>query len=114
MNVTVKGLNINYDEVGSGDGILLLHGWSSSNQVYKGIMNLMKDKYRLVAPDFPGCGKSETMDTPWTLDDYVDFILEFIDAVGLVNPILVGHSHGGRVSLKLAADQKVIPPSWSW
>lgn len=110
MNITIKGLNINYEEVGSGDGILLLHGWGSSNQVYKGIMNLMKDKYRLVAPDFPGCGGSQTMPTPWTLDDYVDFVLEFMEKVNLKNPILVGHSHGGRVSLKLAADKKVLPP----
>ncbi len=110
MNVNVKGLNISYEEVGSGDGILLLHGWGSSNQVYKGIMNLMKDKYRLVAPDFPGCGSSEIMKSAWTLDDYVDFVLEFMDAVGLENPILVGHSHGGRVSLKLAADKKVLSP----
>ncbi|MBO5725649.1 MAG: alpha/beta hydrolase [Clostridia bacterium] len=110
MIINVKGLNINYIDEGTGDGILLLHGWASSNQVYNGIINLMKDKYRLVAPDFPGCGGSQTMPTAWTLEDYVDFVLEFMEKVGLSNPILVGHSHGGRVILKLAADHKVLPP----
>ena len=56
MNVTVKDISVNYIEAGSGPDILLLHGWGSSNQVYSGIINLLKDKYHLVAPDFPGCG----------------------------------------------------------
>ena len=110
MNVTVKDISVNYIEAGSGPDILLLHGWGSSNQVYSGIINLLKDKYHLVAPDFPGCGATPAMEKPWTLSDYTDFVLEFIEKTGLKNPILVGHSHGGRVSLKLAGDGLLNPP----
>ncbi len=110
MNITIKGINVNYQDVGSGQPILLLHGWGSSCQVYKGIINLLKDSYRLIAPDFPGCGSTPAMDTPWDTDDYVDFVLEFLNALDIINPILIGHSHGGRVCMKAAADRKIAPP----
>ena len=60
--------------------------------------------------NFPGCGNSQTMPTPWNLDDYCDFVLEFMSKMELVNPIIIGHSHGGRVTMKLTADGKVSPP----
>ncbi len=64
----------------------------------------------MYAPNFPGCGKSEIMKTPWTVDDYCDFVLEFIKELNIENPILIGHSHGGRVILKLAGTNKLNPP----
>jgi pimeloyl-ACP methyl ester carboxylesterase len=73
-------------------------------------MNALSNKCRLVAVNFPGCGKSETMNEPWNLEDYCDFCLEFMKNVGLENPILIGHSHGGRVILKLTAEKMVNPP----
>lgn len=110
MNAVIDGLNIEYTEQGSGQAVLLLHGWGSSYDVYKGIMNALSDRCRLVAVNFPGCGNSDTMAEPWKLEDYCNFVIKFMDAVGLHDPILIGHSHGGRVSLKLAADGTVKPP----
>ena len=70
MNVLIDGLNINYTDEGQGAPVLLLHGWGSSNEVYKGFINTLKSRCRLVAPDFPGCGKSDTMSEPWDLQRY--------------------------------------------
>ena len=110
MKILVKDIEINYEQIGSGSDILLLHGWGSSNDVYKGIMELMQGSYRLTALDFPGCGKSGTLPEVWTIDTYADFVLEFIEKTGLVNPILIGHSHGGRTVLKLAGEKMLTPP----
>lgn len=110
MKILVKDIEINYEQTGSGPDVLLLHGWGSSSDVYKGIMELMQSSFRLTAPDFPGCGKSGTLPNVWTIDDYAEFVLEFIEKTGLQNPILVGHSHGGRTVLKLAGDKKLNPP----
>ncbi len=110
MVVTVDGLRINYTELGQGIPVLLLHGWGSSNEVYRGIMNSLCGRCRLVAPDFPGCGGSDTMSEPWDIERYADFTLKFMKAVGLENPIMMGHSHGGRVTLYMTAKGLVSPP----
>ena len=110
MTVNIDGLNIEYITEGEGQPVLLLHGWGSSFDVYRGIINTLKNRCRLFAVNFPGCGGSDTMDTPWSLDDYCHFVLKFMAAVGISDPILIGHSHGGRVLLKMAADGMVNPP----
>ena len=110
MNVLIDGLNINYTDEGQGTPVLLLHGWGSSNEVYKGFINTLKSRCRLVAPDFPGCGKSDTMAEPWDLQRYCDFVLKFMKAVGLNNPVMMGHSHGGRVTMYMTATGMVNPP----
>ena len=110
MNIKIDGLNIEYTEEGQGIPVLLLHGWNSSFEVYKGIISALRDRCRLVAVNFPGCAGSDTMPNPWSLDDYCDFVLKFMKAVKLDNPIMIGHSHGGRVILKMAATALVNPP----
>ena len=111
MNICIDGLNIEYTSAGSGDiPVLLLHGWGSSFDVYKGIMAALSDRCTLYALNFPGCGSSDTMESPWNLDDYCTLVMKFIKAVGINNPILIGHSHGGRVSLKLAATKAFDVP----
>ena len=110
MIINIDGLNIEYIEEGQGTPVLLLHGWASSFDVYKGIINTLKNRCRVVALNFPGCGNSDTMKTPWNLDDYCNLVLKFIKAVNLENPIMFGHSHGGRVTLKMVAEGMVNPP----
>ncbi len=109
MEVTVNGLKLNYEQSGTGPDVLLLHGWGSSTVVYKSIMQNIAG-FRFTALDFPGCGKSETMAQPYTLDDYCNLVLEFIKAAGLIEPVLCGHSHGGRVCINLAGSGLYTPP----
>ena len=109
MNIIIDGLNISYLDEGEGTPVLLLHGWGSSKEVYRGIINTLKGRCRLIAPDFPGCGESDTMTAPWTLDDYCSFVLKLLDALNIQNPIMMGHSHGGRVTLYMTAKGMLNP-----
>lgn len=110
MDIRIGQLNINYCEYGSGPDVLLLHGWGSSCELYEFLCQSLADGFHFVAVDFPGCNKSEIMKRPWDINDYADFVMEFIDKTGLNNPILIGHSHGGRVIMQLAGSGRLYPP----
>lgn len=111
MFTEISGLNIEYTVSGEGNiPVLLLHGWGSSFDVYNGIIAALSDRCRLYALNFPGCGKSDTMEKPWDLDDYCDLAVAFTEKLGIKDPVLIGHSHGGRVILKLTAEKRLCPP----
>lgn len=109
LKINIGGIDINYIDEGQGECVLLLHGWGASSASYRGIINTIKHKYRCIAPDFPGCGESGIMESPWTVDDYVLFVKRFCDALSITDPIMFGHSHGGRVTLKAAAEKVFCP-----
>ena len=111
MFTEIGGLKIEYTVSGSGkQNVLLLHGWGASFDTYKGVISALSDRCRLYAVNFPGCGQSETMKSPWTLDDYCDFVKCFAENLNIEDPILIGHSHGGRVAMNLAAKKIMNPP----
>lgn len=110
MFLSIDGLKIEYTEKGEGDAVLLLHGWGSSFKFYESIIDNLSSRFRTVAVNFPGCANSETMKEPWKLEDYCDFVLKFMKELKIQNPILIGHSHGGRVILKMTAEGMVNPP----
>ncbi len=111
MFTDIKGLKTEYEIFGAGSiPVLLLHGWGASFDTYRGIASALGDRCKLYAVNFPGCAGSETMPEPWDLDDYCEFVLEFVSKMELDNPVMIGHSHGGRVTMKLVADGKLNPP----
>lgn len=110
MNCQVDQLNIHYTDEGSGPVILLLHGWGSSLDAWRMIKNEFAGKFRVVALDFPGFGGSDMPPCAWSVEDYAAFTLRFMNEIGIINPILVGHSFGGRVIVKLAGTGRVSPP----
>ena len=78
MKTKINGLNINYIDEGCGKLLVLLHGWGSNIELFKGIIDFAKAKYHVVAMDMPGFGKSDEPKEPMNVDDYVSFVLSFI------------------------------------
>lgn len=103
MNKTVKGLNINYIEEGEGELVVLLHGWGSNITLFNASVELLSKGYKVVTMDMPGFGGSEEPKEPWCVDDYVDFVLEFLKDYDFNQVTLLGHSFGGRVIIKLCS-----------
>ncbi len=104
----VNNLNINYIKEGNGEFVFILHGWGSSCEVFKNSMSLMAEKYCVVVPDLPGFGETEEPKEPWCVDDYVDFVIDFISEFKAKKVVLMGHSYGGRIIIKLA-NRKNLP-----
>lgn len=101
MDILIDGRKVHYIDEGQGPEVLILHGWAAPAETYRRIIDYLSPRCRVVAPDLPGFGGSEEPDAPWTVDDFVDFTLKFAEAVHLSAPVLIGHSHGGRIIIKL-------------
>lgn len=98
---TVNGLKINYEEKGEGDLIVLLHGWGSNITLFANMMELLSKKYKVVAMDMPGFGKSDEPKEVWDVSSYVQFVIDFLKDYDAKEVMLLGHSFGGRVIIKM-------------
>ena len=88
MNITIDGYNINYKISGPADAartLVVLQGWGTELGLYDSVAAAVNDSFRVVQFDLPGFGDS------------------FIEALGIKKAVLLGHSYGGRVIIKLAA-----------
>lgn len=106
MKIKLNNLDINYEVHGSGKPLVLLHGWGSNIGNFKPVINYYKKHFKVIALDFPGFGQSQEPKTPWTVDDYADFTLDFFEALEIEDAIVFGHSFGGRVSINIASRDK--------
>ena len=93
-------------EAGSGPGVVCLHSNASSSSQWRGLMDSLSRRHRVLAPDAYGAGKSPgwPMDRPLTLADEAEFIEPVLQRAG--SPlVLVGHSYGAAVALIAALRQ---------
>ena len=104
MVVTVNGIETNYLALGepSETAVVMLHGWASNSELYRASAVPLSANYYVLAPDFPGNGVTPEPPGEWCVDDYADFTAAFIEQMGVKRVILLGHSFGGRVIIKLA------------
>ena len=107
MIIKVGQISVNYIDEGEGDVILLLHGWGANITLFKGIIETLSKGHRVIAPDMPGFGKTAEPPEPWCVDDYVDFIAEFLNRLQIREFSVIVHSFGGRVLFKLNARENL-------
>jgi len=101
-HLDVYGIRVRYKAQGSGEQVLLLHGWGSSLDSMTALFDALTPAYSVFAIDFPGHGKSELPPERWGVCDYTDCLLQVMDALGLERPHVLAHSFGGRVAIRLA------------
>jgi pimeloyl-ACP methyl ester carboxylesterase len=85
--------------------IVVLHGWGAHIEAVAPILTALEGAPELIALDLPGFGESEPPQQAWDVDSYARFMVHFLDELAVERAHLVGHSHGGRVSIALAADE---------
>ncbi|EOD00759.1 alpha/beta fold hydrolase [Caldisalinibacter kiritimatiensis] len=102
MKVNIDGLNISYVCEGEGKNVLLLHGWGANITTMLPILNHLKDRFKVYAIDLPGFGESDKPKEIWGNFEYADIVKKFIDKMEMKEVILIGHSHGGRISIILS------------
>lgn len=105
--IKIDDISVNYIDEGEGNVILLLHGWGSNITLFDGIIKALSPSHRVIAPDMPGFGKTAEPSAPWCVDDYVDFVMKFIDRMQLKEFSVLVHSFGGRVLFKMNARENL-------
>lgn len=109
MLLKIKDTDVHYIRYGKEktQTLVFLHGWGQNIQMMKPVADPFEDQFDLIILDLPGYGKSSEPKYPWTVEDYVDFLKEFFEKLKVENPILIGHSFGGKISLLFASKYSV-------
>ena len=99
--MNIKDLYINYIQYGNykGKDVVLLHGWGQNIEMMDPIGKGLSKDFHITIIDLPGFGKSSEPPYGYTVYDYYEVLCEFLDKLKIKNPILVGHSFGGRLSI---------------
>lgn len=109
MRIEIGGISINYECIGSGAPVLLLHGWGADIAAMMPIANEVARLGKMaVCVDFPGFGKSDLPPAAWGVREYADTTKALIDKLGIRGCDLVCHSFGGRVTIMLAAEDETL------
>lgn len=105
--VLVSGYGVNYQEEGQGETIILIHGSGPGVTGYANwrfLIPILAKKFHVLAPDIVGFGYTEHPEGfVYNLENWIDFTLGFMDAVGVEKAHFVGNSFGGALSLAIAA-----------
>lgn len=107
MKTNIRGVTVNYIQYGEGRDILLLHGWGQNIEMMKFIGDAFSDRFRITILDFPGFGESSEPSIPWSISDYVLLIEDLVKLLKIRNPIIMGHSFGGRVAIKYSSNHPI-------
>jgi pimeloyl-ACP methyl ester carboxylesterase len=103
--IELGGIRIFYRETGPQDApaVLLPHGYPCSSFQYRNLMPLLGDRWRCVAPDYPGFGYSDTPeDFAYDFDGYAGFLESFTAALDLKRNAIYLHDYGSQIGLRLA------------
>lgn len=105
----IKETNINYIQYGkaSGKDIVLLHGWGQNIEMMDPIGKRLQDNFHITNIDLPGFGKSAEPPYGWTVYDYYEAVNELLNKLNIKNPIMIGHSFGGRIAIIYASMKPV-------
>jgi len=96
------GLQLAYDEAGSGMPLLLVHGWPHDRTMWAGQVAGLATYARVLAPDLRGVGES-TVTGPYTIDQYADDLVAFLDSLGIASAMVCGLSMGGYIAFSTAS-----------
>jgi pimeloyl-ACP methyl ester carboxylesterase len=107
----VDGLRLHYLAGGDGPPLVLVHGLGGSASNWVELAPLLARRFRLLVPDLAGHGRSEPPGSPSTLDRFAGHVGALMEIEGIGSAPVVGHSLGGTIALRLAAQRPEAVPA---
>lgn len=102
MQVSTDGAQIDVDDRGSGDAIVLLHGFPLARDIWDAQVEAFAPTHRVVRADSRGAGRSSVPPGPYLVEALAGDVAAMLDALGIERASVVGHSLGGYVALAFA------------
>jgi pimeloyl-ACP methyl ester carboxylesterase len=102
MNVRVDDASIAVDESGSGDAVVLLHGFPLTRAIWEAQFRTLSKTRRAIRLDLRGMGESSVTGGPYLMESLAGDVAAVLDSLGIERATLVGHSLGGYVALAFA------------
>lgn len=94
--------SLSYIDAGTGEVILLLHGFCGNSGYWRLIFPEMAKDYRIIVPDLRGHGESGTPEGPYSMESFADDIAALLEKLNIPKATLLGHSMGGYITLAFA------------
>ncbi len=106
-HAVIDGVKVFYREAGPADGpvVLLLHGFPTSSHMFRNLIPLLADRYRVIAPDYPGYGQSDAPDRAgfaYTFARYADMVDTLMGQLGARQYAMYVMDYGAPVGYRLA------------
>lgn len=100
MFANIQGRKIWYNDTGEGlPVILLIHGYLESSDVWNRFAERLSRKFRVIAPDLPGHGRSDVYSETHTMEMMAVIVRDLLDKLGVEKAFITGHSLGGYITL---------------
>lgn len=100
LSITINNFNLSFDDLGEGQvPILFLHGFPFEKSMWKEQLEFLKNRYRVIACDLRGFGKSKDEESPLSIDLFADDLILFMDKLKIEKVIICGLSMGGYIAL---------------
>ena len=97
----LHGDRVAYRDTGSGEeALLLIHGMAGSSETWRAVMPPLSRKYRVVAPDLLGHGRSDKPRGDYSLGAFAVWLRDLLDELGIARATIVGQSLGGGVAMQ--------------
>ncbi|WP_158860899.1 alpha/beta fold hydrolase [Lunatibacter salilacus] len=93
--------DIAYTDMGSGNPVILLHGFCESKEMWEFFQTNLSTKYRVLCPDLPGFGDSPLPEGIIRIETIAEALRNWMKMLNVVDPVVIGHSLGGYVTLGL-------------
>jgi pimeloyl-ACP methyl ester carboxylesterase len=100
--VRVSGMDVRYAVRGTGQPLLLLHGFCEFLESWDFNLGPLGEHYQVYTLDLPGHGLSDKPYLDYTIDFFTGFAASFLEAVGVSRAHVIGHSFGGAIAINLA------------
>lgn len=101
-SINLNGTHLYYEQEGHGPPLVLIAGYTADVSAWMRVRRKLARHFKLFMFDNRGAGRSDSPDTPYTIDHMADDAMAFIEALGLHRPHILGHSMGGAIAQTLA------------